>query len=139
MPKPELDNDYKTHPTMHSNLLIDEPPLQVLPALAVAIGLNEAIVLQQLHYWVRRSSNFLDGLIWVYNSYEEWQEQFPFWSLRTIRRTFTSLEEQGVIMARQPNRRNWDQRKWYAILYEELDRKGVELAKPRPRSVPAAS
>ena len=34
------------------SLLISEPPLQVLPSLAVKIGLNEAIVLQQIHYWL---------------------------------------------------------------------------------------
>jgi hypothetical protein len=33
-----------------SKLLIDEPPLQVLPTLAVRLGLEEAIFLQQLHY-----------------------------------------------------------------------------------------
>ena len=36
-----------------SNLLIEEPPLQVLPSLALAVGLNEAIILQQMHYWLK--------------------------------------------------------------------------------------
>ena len=36
-----------------SNLLINESPLQVLPTLATYIGLNEAIFLQQVHYWLR--------------------------------------------------------------------------------------
>ena len=33
-----------------SKLLMGESPLQVLPGLAVLIGLDEAIFLQQLHY-----------------------------------------------------------------------------------------
>lgn len=40
-----------------SKLLIDEEPLQVLPGLAAVIGLNEALVVQQLHYWLRRSKH----------------------------------------------------------------------------------
>jgi hypothetical protein len=32
------------------SLLIEEPPMQVLPSLAAAIGLEEALFLQQLHY-----------------------------------------------------------------------------------------
>jgi len=36
-----------------SKLLIDEYPLQVLPSLAVIYGLNEAIILQQVHYWIK--------------------------------------------------------------------------------------
>ena len=40
-----------------SKLLIDEPPLQVLPSLALKIGLNEAIILQQVHYWLNPKLN----------------------------------------------------------------------------------
>ena len=37
-----------------SNLLIDDYPILVLPKLANEIGLNEAIVLQQMHYWLKK-------------------------------------------------------------------------------------
>ncbi|WLF74824.1 hypothetical protein Q3V38_08385 [Limosilactobacillus fermentum] len=47
------------------SLLIEEPPLQVLPSLAKSIGLNEAIVLQQIHYWIRKSNNLKDGHKWI--------------------------------------------------------------------------
>ena len=43
-----------------SNLLTQEPPLQVLPSLAVAIGLNEAIVLQQVHYLLNYATTTKD-------------------------------------------------------------------------------
>ena len=43
-----------------SNLLIHEEPLLVLPGLASRIGLNEAIFLQQIHYWLNRSEHFYD-------------------------------------------------------------------------------
>jgi hypothetical protein len=114
---------------MFSKLLIDDHPLQVLPDLAVVVGLNEAIVLQQLHYWIRRSTNTIDGQLWVYNTYEEWQTQFPFWSVSTIQRLFISLEKQGVIISEKHNVQRWDQRKWYRINYDALNGLGVTLAR----------
>jgi hypothetical protein len=104
-----------------SKLLIDEPPLQVLPSLAVAVGLNEAIALQQLHYWLQRVKTTRSGRKWVYNSYDEWQAQFPFWSISTIRRAFTSLEKRGLVRSEQPEAHARQMRKWYTIDYEALE------------------
>lgn len=102
-------------------LLIQEPPLQVLPSLAKAIGLNEAIVLQQIHYWLQKSSNIEVGYKWIYNTYNAWQKQFPFWSIPTIRRTITSLEKQGVIVTGNFNKAGFDNTKWYRIDYQKLE------------------
>lgn len=105
---------------MHNRLLIDEPPLQVLPSLASAIGLNEAIVLQQIHYLLRGFGKERDGRLWVYNTYEQWQEYFPFWSVSTIRRTLNKLEGDGLIEAGNYNQLGFDNTKWYAIDYPRL-------------------
>ena len=101
-----------------SKLLIPEAPIQLIPSLAKAIGLNEAIFIQQLHYWSLKSN---DG--WVYNTYEQWQEQFPFWSTRTIQRIVRNLEETGLLISRQDN--DYDRKKYYQIDYDKLDE--VEL------------
>lgn len=106
----------------NTQLLIDEPPLQVLPSLAALVGLNEAIVLQQLHYWLGKSKNERDGRLWVYNSVEDWREQFPFWSASTIRRTFAASERRGLVYSDKHNSQAWDQRKWYSINYDGLKR-----------------
>jgi hypothetical protein len=98
-----------------SKLLINEAPLQVLPTLAVAIGLNEAIFLQQLHYWLTPTAKYkphyreYEGISrpWIYNTYHTkedekgtgWQANFPFWSVRTIKRIVGSLKEKGLIIA----------------------------------------
>ncbi|UYB50206.1 hypothetical protein OCI51_26350 (plasmid) [Lysinibacillus capsici] len=79
------------------NLLINEPPLQVLPSLAIQIGLNEAIIIQQVHYWLLLSKNERDGFKWVYKKYEDWEEEFPFWSNSTIRRSIRNLEKKGSL------------------------------------------
>lgn len=106
---------------MMSNLLLDERPIMVLPKLACEIGLNEAIILQQIHYWLQKSKNIEAGHKWIYNTYNAWQKQFPFWSIPTIRRTITSLEKQGVIVTGNFNKAGFDKTKWYRIDYQKLE------------------
>lgn len=105
---------------MQSRLLINEPPLQVLPSLAVAVGLNEAIVLQQLHYWLQSSKHYHDDRFWVYNSAQEWQDNFPFWSENTIRRAFNNLRNRGLVITGNYNKMPADRTLWYSIDYDEL-------------------
>ena len=109
-----------------SRLLINEPPLQVLPSLAKEIGLNEAIVLQQMHYWLLKSSNEFKGVKWFYKTLEEWQTEFPFWSAMTIRRTLGSLEKQKIIKIGNFNKKKFDKTKWYTIDYQRVNRRCVQ-------------
>jgi len=112
-----------------SPLLINEPPLQVLPSLAVAIGLNEAIIVQQIHYWLGRSNNVRNGRKWVYKSYPEWQEEFPFWSLDTIGRNVRKLEAEDIILSTDKyNQAATDRTKWYSIDYDMLALRAPQLA-----------
>ncbi len=103
-----------------SKLLINEPPLQVLPSLAKAIGLNEAIALQQLHYWLEKSTHIHDGRRWVYNTAADWQEQLPFWSEPTTRRVFNSLRKMGLVLTGNYNAKGFDKTLWYSIDYVAL-------------------
>lgn len=120
-----------------SKLLINENPLQILPTLAEAIGLNNAIILQQVHYWLENAKKgknkhkFKHGHYWVYNSYPAWQEtNFPFWSPATIKRIFLSLEEDGYLISGQfeGNKR----RKWYTIDYAKLQKLEINLVEFPP-------
>lgn len=107
----------------NSKLLIDEQPLQVLPSLACTIGLNEAMVLQQLHWRLRYSKKQVNGLFWVFDKYEVWQqEHFPFWSLDTVKRTFRSLEQKNLVISSDKfNQFKLDRTKWYTINYDALN------------------
>lgn len=100
--------------------LINEPPLLILPSLAVAIGLNEAVFLQQLHFLMGLSKNEREGRKWVYNTYGQWRQIFPFWSLDTVRRTINGLERAGLVVSGKFNEWVIDQTKWYTIDYERL-------------------
>jgi hypothetical protein len=100
-----------------SKLLIPEPPLQVLRTLAVRIGLNEAIVLQQLHYWSQRSKD--DG--WVEKTYDDWREQdFTFWGIATVKRTFASLRALGLVVNERAAG-NLERTQRYRVDYEAVD------------------
>lgn len=101
-----------------SKLLMDEKPLLVMPSLATKVGLSESIFLQQLHYWLDRSVNVKEGHKWVYNSAKEWQAQFPFWSINTIRRVIKSLEDKQLVISGNFNSLPIDKTKWYRIDYE---------------------
>lgn len=96
-----------------------------MPTLATLIGLNESIILQQIHYWLKHKEksgqDYIDGHYWVYNTYEQWQEQFLFWSIMTIRRTITKLENKGLLISGNYNMAGFDNTKWYSINYAALD------------------
>lgn len=143
---------------MASHLLINERPLQVLPRLAVLIGLNQALALQQVHYWLATKAEhedqrtLRDGHLWVFNSYARWQEQFPFWSVDTIQRLFRELEKEfqpagrdrrpargALVIAANFNARGFDHTKWVRIDYEEVRRLDGLLACAPPQLAVIAS
>lgn len=114
-----------------SSLLLDEEPLLIMPQLAVKVGLNEAIILQQIHYWLkhnkRQGKNYIDDRYWTYNTYEDWRTQFPFWSVSTIKRAIYNLEKLNLIISSSEyNKLFIDKTKWYTINYENLDKISTE-------------
>ncbi|HGO3442473.1 TPA: DnaD domain protein, partial [Staphylococcus aureus] len=62
-----------------------------------------------------------DGKTWIFNSYPEWQKQFPFWSLITIKRTIYSLEKQNLLLIGNYNKAKFDKTKWYTINYQTIE------------------
>ena len=114
------------------SLLIAEQPLQLQPKLAVKVGLNEAILVQQIHYWLQRSKHTHDGQKWIYNTHESWLEQFPFWSKATLKRVITSLKSQGLINTGNFNRMKMDRTVWYTINYSHPVCSGISESQPEP-------
>ena len=90
------------------------------------IGLNGAIVIQAIHYWISlyksrgKEQNFRDGRYWHYNTFPEWnRDYFPFWSLKTVKSVFYNLEHLGVLLS---GAYGAGRKKWYTIDYDKLDR-----------------
>lgn len=109
-----------------SKLLFDEQPLVIDRTLARAIGLNEAIVLQQVHYWItinkKANKNFHEGKYWTYNSLPNWHKNnFDFWSFDTVKRTFSKLVKAKILITDNFNKDKRDRTLWYTIDYEVLE------------------
>jgi len=101
---------------------MNESPLCVQPSLAVAIGLNEAIFLQQCHYWLnpKFNKNFIEGRHWVHKTLHQWSEQFPFWGEKTIRRVISNLENLKIIISNVTSN-GFKKTKFYTIDYDVLN------------------
>lgn len=121
-----------------SSLLIDEPPMLMLPSLAKALkSADKAIMVQQIHYWlqIKRKANdaraFHDGRWWVFNSIQQWHDQFIWMSERTIRRNLDELSKMGIIIVSRFNNKAFDRTKWYTLDYDLLDQLAQGPKKPQ--------
>ncbi|MFH2869689.1 conserved phage C-terminal domain-containing protein [Enterobacter hormaechei] len=123
------------------SLLMPSRPIVINPDLAYSIGLNEAIALQQVNYWLKETTSGLerDGVRWIYNTTEQWLEQFPFWSESTLKRTFTRLKNLGVLKVDQLNKSQRDMTNYYTINYESelLDEVKVTKSKSSKCTLPS--
>ena len=97
--------------------------------VALEVGINGAIILNHLHYWVKKNAdnemNYHDGYFWTYNSIAAYKKQFPFWSDRTIYRLLRELEVNGYVKTSNYNQSAYDRTKWYT-----LTKKAVKLLEP---------
>ncbi len=96
-------------------------PLLIPPDLAKEIGLHEAVILQQIHYWLEKSNHLINGCLWIYNTYQAWQQQFPFLSLSAIRKAIARLEGLNLLKTERFDKQRWNQTKWYSINYQRLE------------------
>lgn len=111
---------------MKAKWLYSKHPIVIDTDLAVALGSNgdrEAIVLQQLNYWLHSKwAKEINGRMWIYNTFENWQkDNFPWLSLPTVKRIFTKLEKKGLIITGNFNKAGFDKTKWYSIDEDKLN------------------
>ena len=111
------------------SILFDERPLVVPPKLAEALGsLDEAVMLQQVHYWTQKSNHVYDGRHWVYNTQEAWLAQFPWIkSKTTLKRHFGHLVKLGFLIKGNYNKAGFDRTTWYAIDYDQVEKLASEF------------
>ena len=92
--------------------------------VALEAGINGAIMLNHLHYWVKKNAdnemNYHDGYFWTYNSIAAYKKQFPFWSEKTIYRILRELEVNGYVKTGNYNQSAYDRTKWYALTEKSL-------------------
>ena len=91
------------------------------PLVAQVLGERCAMIISQLHYWIGKKCGEIHwGARWIYNSYKEWQVQFPWLGVGQIGHLFRHLEAIGVVLSDNFNRTPTDRVKWYTIDYHQL-------------------
>lgn len=93
-------------------------------ALARIYGIEEAILIHNLHYWITENKancrNFFDGRFWTFNSQRAYKDLFPYMSESKIKRAIANLIEKGIIMKGNHNENQYDRTNWYAFTDEGL-------------------
>lgn len=104
--------------------------------IAKEYGVNAAILLQNLGYWIMRNkaneTNYYDGKYWTYNSRKAWSELFPYMSERQIDTAFKKLIDNGLVVTGNYNKLKYDRTLWYALTQKGeciLHFDGMEKAK----------
>ena len=109
-----------------SKLLIDEAPVYFAKTLAKHIGLEKAIILQQVHFWLeinkREEKNYYEDRYWVYSSFEQWAERdFNWWSQRKLISLFCELCDSEILIKKQLKKEQMNRTNFYTINYEKLN------------------
>ncbi len=124
----------------HSTLLFDEPPIAFSPTLARCLGLHEAILLQQIHYWLqhklrdpsRYQDYFIQNRYWVKWNMQEMMEHVPLGkSPDPYKRTIKALREQSIMLVAQHWKSRYINTNFYSIHYQNLASR-IELELRRP-------
>ena len=86
--------------------------------VAARYGFEEAVFLHSLMFWYRTNRandrNFRDGRWWTYNTIKAFDDIFPWWSAKQIRRIADSCREQGGLVTGNYNQDRRDRTIWYS-------------------------
>jgi hypothetical protein len=114
-----------------SRLLLDEPPIPISRTLAAILGLEEATILQQVHFRCICAQTDRDGrwavqqhggYSWVSWSPEGLLEDVPLGnSLAPHRRALANLRTLGVIAVEQLGKSRWNRANFYRIDHPVLN------------------
>lgn len=113
---------------MNLAILFNEEPIAFNRDLACALGnINETFLVQQMHYWLninkKKRQNIVDGKVWIYNTYENWQQDhFPFLTIDQIKKAMLRLEKKNIVLSFKPNKKFGKHTKWYTLNYNELSK-----------------
>jgi hypothetical protein len=103
------------------SLLLDESPVFVQPSLVRRLGLLEAAIVQQLHYWSQRATRSHEEHVYVYKTYQDWSDEIGV-SAKAARGAMDRLRKDGVVVGIQNPTDLRDRTLWWRIDHEVLDR-----------------
>lgn len=93
--------------------------------VAQRYGLEEAIFLDAIVHWYRVNRaddrNFHEGRWWTYNTVAAFEQTFPWWSAKQLRRIIKSCKDQGALLTCTCNKDSRDRTIWYSPSDELLE------------------
>ncbi len=106
-----------------TKLITPESPLLIPPLLAAEIGLNEAVILQQIHYLCQISKHIKeDGRRWFWKTLNDWSQTLPFLKPSAIRRAIANLKDTfQLIDVKRHSEKTWYQANWFTINVESIE------------------
>lgn len=104
--------------------------------LAEAYGIEEALVIHHLQYWIslnkRTAKNLHDGKTWMYSTYQEIAEHFTILNRRQVRHAIDNLVKFNVIKKGNYNKLDCDCTIWFSFVNEDIFCPNSKPALPRP-------
>lgn len=94
--------------------------------LAMQYGVEEAIFVHRIYWWVRNNRannrNYIDGRYWTYDSLTALASKdiFGFWSKRQLERIIKSCKEKGLILIGDYNTDRYIRPQWYTVTEEVM-------------------
>lgn len=89
------------------------------PKIAAQVGLNAAVLYQNLTFWVEKNQanrrNLREGRYWTYNSIAAFAELFPYLTEKQIRTALDKLSNAGLILKGQFSDDRYDRTTWYTL------------------------
>lgn len=87
--------------------------------IAVAFGVNPAIILENIGYWVKENEanerNIRDGYAWTVNSVQAFKALYPYMSEEQITYSLKKLVTEGLIQKGCYNEKKTDRTSWYTL------------------------
>ena len=91
--------------------------------LADKYGIKEAIIIQDISYWVLKNQdddrNTHDDYNWTFNNTQYFAEKISS-TIKTTQRILKKLETDGILKIGNYNKIQYDRTKWYTIIDEEI-------------------
>ena len=82
-----------------------------------------AIMITHFAHWIgvnqRANRHFIDGRTWTYQTMEEIQAVYPYWSIDQIKRLLNKMEELKIIRKGNFNKVGFDRTCWYSFEIEK--------------------
>ncbi|WP_405329549.1 hypothetical protein [Leeuwenhoekiella sp. LLG6367-2.1] len=87
--------------------------------LAKEYGVENAVMLQNIHFWCRKNAankrNYFEGYFWTYNSQEAFAKLFDFWSRKQVMRVLKNCQKLGALKVSNFNEKSNNRTHWYAV------------------------